>query len=201
MEESGGDPARTAEVLGEMRSAEEHLEVVAENLLQVGRMTAGLTRVDPHPLDLAETVAAAVGVVRLTAADRGQTVEVDCEPGLVAYADGRRLRQALVNLLGNAVKFSPPGGRVRVAAEILDDRTARVAVEDDGPGVPVDQAEAVFQPYYRVEATSGVDGSGLGLAISRDLVRRMGGEIALEPAESGGARFVVTLPRRAPAGA
>ena len=198
IEDAPGDEGEIRRLLRQMRLAAEHLEVVAENLLHVGQISAGLLQTESHPLDVGETVEAALGVVRLAAGERDQSIQFECEPGLTAHADGRRLRQVLVNLLGNAVKFSPKGARIQVDADLAGENRVRIVVKDEGPGVPPDQAEAIFQPYYRMDETSTVEGSGLGLAISQDLIRRMEGEISVDAAENGGASFAVTLPRRDP---
>ena len=188
------DAAKRDDVLREMRLSADHLEMVAENLLQIGRLSTGLTDVEGGPVDLAETLEAAAAVVRLSAADRGQTLTVDAPAGLVAFADGRRVRQIVVNLLSNAAKFSPRGAPIDLTAA-EDGEAVTVRVRDRGPGVPPDQADAVFQPYYRLDGAKAVAGSGLGLAIARDLARRMDGDLTVAPADGGGAEFTLTLPR------
>jgi len=105
-------------------------------------------------------------------------------------------RVALANILDNAVKFSPAGGRVRIAASAVEDE-AVIAVSDAGPGVSPDEAERLFQPFYRGKASrsTGAPGVGLGLAIARVLVQRQGGRISLDAPDDQGATFKVHLPR------
>ena len=106
---------------------------------------------------------------------------------------------ALANILDNAVKFSPPGGQVRIAVTAVD-HEAVIAVSDAGPGVSPEDAERLFQPFYRGKASrsTGVPGVGLGLAISRVLIQRQGGRISLDAPDRRGAKFSVHLPRATP---
>jgi len=106
---------------------------------------------------------------------------------------------ALANILDNAVKFSPAGGQVRIAVAAVDGE-AVIAVSDAGPGVAPDEAERLFQPFYRGRASrsTGAAGVGLGLAISRVLIQRHGGRISLDAPDERGATFSVHLPRAEP---
>jgi two-component system sensor histidine kinase VicK len=105
------------------------------------------------------------------------------------------VRQVLVNLLDNAVKYSPDGGRVVVAVD-GDDRYVRFAIRDEGLGIPAAEQRRVFEKFYRLDPnlTRGVGGTGLGLYICRELVQRMGGRIWVESMEGRGSTFVVELP-------
>jgi signal transduction histidine kinase len=103
------------------------------------------------------------------------------------------LKRAFANLVGNAVKY---GGSARVALAAPADGLVTVTVEDDGPGVPPDQVERVFEPFYRVEDSRNREtgGTGLGLPIARNIFRAHGGDVTLANRADGGARVVVTLP-------
>ena len=103
------------------------------------------------------------------------------------------LRHVLVNLLDNAVKYGPPGQRVTVRVAPAG-REVRIAVSDEGPGVPAAERERVWKPFQRGQRTGAVAGSGIGLAIVRDIATRHGGRIWIEEREGGGATFVVSLP-------
>jgi signal transduction histidine kinase len=118
-----------------------------------------------------------------------------CDPSLAVTADLARLRQILLNLLGNAIKFTPPGGRIDVAAVRHDDRV-RISLRDSGIGIPADQLERVFEPFFQVEhgPTRSYSGVGLGLSISRDFARAMGGELVLESEPGRGTIASVELP-------
>jgi signal transduction histidine kinase len=117
-------------------------------------------------------------------------------PTLELHADEQRLHQVLANLVANAVRHSPRGGRVLVRA-VADDGLARLEVRDDGPGIPPEEAERVFERFYRSDhARSAKDGgSGLGLSIARWIVDLHGGRIRAEAAEPHGCRMVVELER------
>jgi signal transduction histidine kinase len=105
------------------------------------------------------------------------------------------VEQIVLNLLSNAVKFTPPGGHVAVRCDRTGDRV-RLVVADDGPGIPLTQQSAIFEPFVQLgrSLTSGHEGTGLGLAISRDLARAMGGELTVDDTPGGGATFALALP-------
>ena len=117
--------------------------------------------------------------------------------GLVARADPERLRQVLLNLLTNAVKFTDPGGRLSLACA-PDGDLLRIRVSDTGRGIPAEQLTRIFEPFVQVDrhlTHASQQGVGLGLAISRDLARRMGGELVAESEVGVGSVFTLTLPR------
>jgi signal transduction histidine kinase len=113
-----------------------------------------------------------------------------------AHADPEKLEQVLVNLLDNAIKYSPSGGLVTVSVTARD-RRVQLAVRDPGLGIPRSEQERVFEKFYRVDPNlvHGVRGTGLGLYISRELVKRMDGQIGLVSEEGSGSTFFVELPR------
>jgi two-component system, OmpR family, sensor kinase len=134
--------------------------------------------------------------VRPRAEQQAVAVVTDRLPNVLVNAAPIAAKVALANILDNAVKFSPPGGQVRIAVTTVDDE-AIIAVSDTGPGVSPDEAERLFQPFYRGKAsrTTGMTGVGLGLAIARVLVQRQGGRISLDAPDQPGAKFSVHLPR------
>jgi len=125
--------------------------------------------------------------------------------GVFTRTDPDKLRQILINLLSNAVKFTPAGGRIRVSCAAREN-TVSISVEDNGPGIPADQVEAVFEPFVQLNRglTRTIEGTGLGLAISRGLARGMGAEIILNTEVGKGSTFTLMLPlvriRTTPAG-
>lgn len=120
------------------------------------------------------------------------------DPSLTAWADPDRLRQIVLNLVTNAIKFTPAGGRIEVTCE-ADEEWVRVRVRDTGRGVPADMIQKIFDPFVQVRDTQDRDpsrqGVGLGLAISRDLARAMGGDLTVESTLGQGSTFTLSLRR------
>ena len=147
-----------------------------------------------EPVDLSAAVTEAVEAMRPLAATHRMRIRADVEDDLSALAGRDGVRQILVNLLDNAVKYGPPGEEIRVSATRSQDRV-RIAVEDAGPGIPPAERTRIFEPYRRL--TRDIDarhpGTGIGLAVVADLVSLYAGDVHVEDARSGGARFVVTL--------
>ena len=185
--------------LGTMGRNCERLVGLVGDLLDLSRLEAGGVELDPRPLDTPSVVRGAVASLANLFEARGIAVSLDLPEDLPPLrGDRRRVDQILTNLLGNAAKYTPRGGRVEVAAWSVDGRVA-LAVTDSGPGIPDAERDMVFDKFYRGRDASrrGDGGSGLGLAIARSLVDLHGGSIAVESGTGTlrGARFVVELPR------
>jgi signal transduction histidine kinase len=153
-----------------------------------------MTRLGPEPLDLSMAVDAIVDDWRPLARAVDVSVRTDFAPDVQALADRRALRQMVLNLLDNAVKYGPQGQTVTVGTSSTGGR-ARVWVDDQGPGVPPRERNRVWDPFYRLDrdANSSVAGSGIGLYVVLELARLHGGNAWVEDAPDGGARFVVEL--------
>jgi signal transduction histidine kinase/ActR/RegA family two-component response regulator len=181
----------------------QRLSDLINDLLDVSRLEAGRIELSPRPTDLAQIVEQADAVVAVAAQARQIKITSEVPRGLPAvHADPSRLQQILVNLVGNAVKFSLPGGAVRITAGRHRDQIW-VAVEDQGLGIAKDELARIWDPFYQVEAPMRRrhGGSGLGLAIVRRLVELHGGVVRAESeGENRGSRFSFTMPvTRAPA--
>jgi two-component system phosphate regulon sensor histidine kinase PhoR len=179
---------------------------LVENLLTASKL--GASRVDmsyrPIPLQrlLDKVVHSVQAKVQLkTRQDRRFEVKIN-PPSLEVWADSDRLEQVLLNLIDNAVKYSPASGVVRVQAEFLpeDDNWVRIRVMDEGAGIPQDLLPKIFTKFYRVESPlkQEVEGTGLGLYITKSLTTAMGGQITAESEEGTGSTFTVTLPAATP---
>jgi two-component system OmpR family sensor kinase len=174
----------------------ERVQALIEELLELARIDARQEPETPEAVAVGEIVEAAVAVVRPEAERRRVVVAVDRPPGLLVSAEPGAAKVALANILDNAVKFSPAGGRVTVAVT-ADPVEAVIAVSDTGPGVATEDITRLFERFYRGKASRSTDvpGVGLGLAISRALVERQGGRISVEGPAEKGATFSVHLPR------
>jgi len=172
------------------------LLALVNDLLDLERVGSGeLSVVKAEDSDLGEAIQRAVETVRPIAKDAGVTI-VSPPTSLRLVADPERLMQVFINLLANAVRFSPRGGTVTVGMTI-ESASVRVTIDDQGPGVPAPFRQAIFEPFKQVEGSTAhkKGGTGLGLAISQAIVKEHGGVIEVADAPGGGARFWFDLPR------
>ena len=184
------------------RSAESLLRIIAD-LLDFSRLEAGAMRFERKPFSVQEAVVAAVEVVSFSARERGLQLSWKVEGDLPERIEGDagRLRQVLVNLLGNAVKFTDTGGievtvRPFTPPEIPDAGFILFSVKDTGVGIPADQLEKIFGKFTQIDTslTRRFGGTGLGLALSRQIVETMGGRIWAESSPGAGSTFFFTIP-------
>lgn len=163
------------------------------DLLEATRIEAGQFDVRPVEVDLRQPARAIVDLYAATSERHEVTLDAPAEPVLVT-ADPLRLEQVISNLVSNAIKFSPAGGRVEVSVERRGDDGA-VVVRDHGVGIPADELEDIFLPFRRREATADLaQGAGLGLSIVRRIVRALGGSVDVESTPGAGSTFRVLLP-------
>jgi signal transduction histidine kinase len=174
----------------------QRLTYLVENVLAFSRSEHGRGNVMAEPVQMDHEIEAAVDAFAPLARVRRAKIRSAIERGLVARVDPRALRQIVLNLLDNAVKYGPLGQTVTVSLTGTES-TVIVAVEDKGPGVPRSERQHIWEPYYRVgrETHASVGGSGIGLSIVRELVILHHGRVWVEDAPAGGARFVVEFPR------
>jgi len=171
------------------------LSDLLSDMLDLSRLEAGRFVLEPRVLRVHPMLEQVAANVQERAADKGVTVTLDCPEELEGFADARALDQVLTNLVENAAKYTPSGGRVTLRARPAA-HGVRLEVEDDGPGIPPEHRARVFERFYRVDTgrSRALGGTGLGLAIVRLLVNAMGGRVGLEPVEPHGALFWVELP-------
>ncbi|RKH59057.1 hybrid sensor histidine kinase/response regulator [Corallococcus llansteffanensis] len=192
-----GEDKRQRAVEAIERNARAQRQLI-EDLLDISRIANGRLRLEPVPLELGRVVDAALDAVRPTALARELTLDVSVDPdGVPLFGDPDRLQQVVWNLLANAIKFTPPGGRVSVSARARDEG-AELVVKDDGEGIPADFLPFLFQRFQ--QADTGVSrqhgGLGLGLSIVRHLVELHGGTVsAASEGQGQGSTFTVFLPR------
>jgi two-component system, OmpR family, phosphate regulon sensor histidine kinase PhoR len=171
------------------------LAELVEEILVAGQLDSGSLRVVTEPFDAEEIVWTAASAARLRVGDE-TTIDVSL-PAVVPKVEGdaARTRQVLTNLIDNAIKYSPHGGRIEIGVE-ADDAYARFIVRDEGLGIPLGEQKRIFEKFYRLDPDHrrGIGGSGLGLYICRELVRSMNGRIWVESDPGKGASFTFELP-------
>lgn len=193
---SGRGLSQHADDIGRVRTAGLHLSAVIADILDFSKIDAGRLQLTPAAVDLAALLRDVEQHVRRAADDKGLTLQVFC-PAATAWLDPLRLRQVLVNLVANGVKFTESGGvTVRVAAEPGDAGRFVCTVHDTGVGIPADKRGRLFKPFSQVDSsmTRRAGGSGLGLVISHRLVEAMGGRLTVRSRVGHGSAFRVSLP-------
>jgi PAS domain S-box-containing protein len=183
--------------LGYIASEAGRLTAIVDRLLAVARLDSGDLQVQLAPTDVSAVVSEVVASAKQSLALAGHEFVLDLPPEpLAVAADGEKLRQIVTDLVENAVKYSPGGGTVRVAARRRDD-TVEVSVDDEGIGIPEAEQGRIFAKFYRAE-TGGRDlasaGTGLGLFIAKELLAAMRGRIWVRSREGEGSSFVFSLP-------
>ena len=182
--------------LARIRKSEEHLLGLINGVLNYSRIEAGAVRYSVSDVSVDEVLSTCEALV--TPQVRAKKLELryaGCDPALAVKADAEKLQQIVLNLLTNAVKFTPPGGHIELDGAALD-HEVRIRVRDTGRGIVADQLAHVFEPFVQVDSqlTRTQEGVGLGLAISRDLARGMGGDLTAESTPGVGSEFTLTLP-------
>jgi signal transduction histidine kinase len=195
---AGSSEAARAEFLNSSAQQLDRLDWLAQNLLELSKLDSGLVLLDLRPEDVRGTIESAVEQQRTAAERKGITLvsTVPDRPLRIRH-DPPRVGQIVSNLVGNALKFTPPGGEVQVLAHAEPDGGARIEVVDTGVGMAPDELHLIFDRFYRgaEENEARSTGSGLGLAIVKSIVDMHHGSIAVESRRGVGSRFVVELPR------
>lgn len=182
-----------ADYAADIAAAGQHLLGLVEDLADLEAVEAENFSTALDRIDLAEVSRQAAGILGVRASEKHIAVETPpVGETLPTLAEFRRVLQILLNLVGNAIRYSPENSRVRIGLESKDGR-ARAIVADEGPGLSADEQARVFEKFERL-GRSGDGGSGLGLYISRRLARAMGGDLTVESAPGKGARFILELP-------
>ena len=187
---------RTA--LSRVGRSQRHLLRLINEVLNLARIESGRVEYTIEEVPLVEVVAAVEPMIAPQLEAKSIRWERRVPEGLAVRADREKVQQILLNLLGNAVKFTPAGGRIAVDAAPSDDvpDAVRLSVTDTGIGIPAEKLDSIFEPFVQVDEshTRATEGSGLGLAISRDLANGMGGDLSAVSAVGEGAAFTLRLP-------
>jgi two-component system sensor histidine kinase KdpD len=189
----GANPQVRDQFLRDIEEEARNLQKIVDQLLDVSRLQSAHLALDRNVTDIRTLVRKTVDLLAARASPRRLSCTLP-EAELPAAVDARRIEQVLRNLLDNALKYTPPGTPISVRASAEGD-TLRIAVSDEGPGIPPAEREHIFERFYRVvdpEAPP-VAGLGLGLAICRGIVEAHGGRLWVEEEPGGGSTFVFTL--------
>jgi signal transduction histidine kinase len=183
------------EVIGSMLEESGRLGRLVDSLLTIARADSGQIQISRKSMPLAPFVCDAISLLEVLAEEKGQRLLFDGDADARVEADPMVLRQVIINLLDNAIKYSPVGGTITTRVLRVRNKVA-LEVEDSGPGIPVEHREKVFDRFYRVDESRSREagGAGLGLAIARWGAHAHGGELELECPPGGGCVFRVVLP-------
>jgi two-component system, sensor histidine kinase and response regulator len=183
--------------LTRVRSNTQHLAGLINDLLDLAKIESGKIEVKSRRVSLGGLVHEVVEALRPVAAEKAIALEATIhEPSILVWADRDKINQVLMNLIGNAIKFTPLQGWITVSASSNGGESVQVSVADTGPGVPPEEKEKIFAKFYQIAQVNGENskGTGLGLAISKALVELHGGKIWVESEPSRGSTFSFTLP-------
>jgi two-component system phosphate regulon sensor histidine kinase PhoR len=147
------------------------------------------------PVQLEPLVQQAIRLLMPHATVKQQTLQIDVPDDIVALADDQQVTRVILNLVQNAIKFTPDGGTIWVAATLADEEDVQVCVKDNGPGIQEAEQSRIFERFYKADRARSRGGTGLGLAIARHIVEGHGGRIWVESVPGQGATFCFTLPR------
>ena len=196
-----GSP-RYTEYAGDIHASGAHLLSLINDLLDVAKIEAGKMEIQPHELDARVSLDTALKLVGAKARERRQELTIEVDPSAPPlYADERALKQILINLVSNAVKFTPEGGRISVVGGLARDGGFQITVRDNGPGVPREKLDKIFVPFNQVDNRYDrqAGGTGLGLALVRGLAELHGGRAWIESEPGRGCTAFVVLPAIPPA--
>ena len=189
------DEAGYRAMVESMLEEADRLASLVDRLLTLSRAETGQTRLSRELIDLQQLIDEAAAHLSVLAEEKGQTFAVVRDATPQALADRLALRQAVINLIDNAIKFTPAGGRIQVRIGETA-RDAVIDVTDSGPGIPAEASAHIFDRFYRVSDRGGAAGSGLGLSIAKGAVEANGGRLTLERTGPDGSTFRMAVPRQ-----
>jgi PAS domain S-box-containing protein len=194
MEVQGPITHEQKESLARITRAQRHLLRLINEILDLSRIEAGHVEYTIEEFGVGGVIESVMPMLEPQIVGAGLEAAVNVAPALLVCADREKVQQILINLLTNAVKFTPPGGRITVSARRTDGSVI-VSVTDSGIGIAADKLESVFEPFVQVRSNHrSAQGTGLGLTISRNLARGMQGDLAVESTQGKGSTFSLRLP-------
>jgi signal transduction histidine kinase len=191
--QDGGDPAEARAALADCVEQSDRVLRLLEALLDISAAEAGALKLNRDRIDLRTLTERAADLYREVAEEKRIAITLDQPAAVECSADAIRLGQAVNNLVDNALKYTPDGGRLSLAVR-TEPGAAVLTVSDNGPGVPATERDAIFRRLYRGDASRSQRGLGLGLSLVKAIVEAHGGTVAVDDAPGGGARFTVRLP-------
>lgn len=196
LEGAKNDPEKATRFLQTIEKHTDRLTFLIEDLLTISRLESGQIIMNLHPVDLREETERVADDLRSRAEEKQATLQNQVPEGLRAHADADRLQQVLFNLIENAIKYGRPSGNVVIGGRGVANGRIELWVRDDGPGIPADSRDRVFERFYRVDRARSREtgGTGLGLSIVKHIVQAHGGEVWLESELGQGTTFHFTLP-------
>jgi two-component system phosphate regulon sensor histidine kinase PhoR len=188
------DPAVAKDFLNKINTETDRLAQMVNELGELSRLESGELSLELEPIAVAEIVEEVTEMLKAQVDRAGLSLGVDIPPNLPeAQGDRERLEQVLVNLLHNAIKFTPSGGRIYLSAK-AEGGNVLISVADTGVGIPADDLSRIFERFYKADKARAGGGTGLGLAIARHIIESHGGKIWAESIEGKGSTFTFTLP-------
>ena len=190
-------PEKIHQYSGYVKQAAEHLLALINGILDVSKIQAGKLSVDREPIDIGPILASCLLIIEAKAREKGIIVETNIPASLPRIlGDSLRLKQILINLLGNAVKFTPENGRIHVEAQMLQQDYAVISVTDTGVGMTPSEVETAMRPFGQIDTAFNKrhEGTGLGLPIAYALARLHGGDLRIDSQKGAGTRVSVILP-------
>lgn len=192
------DPEIQTRFLGKIEKHADRLHLLIEDLMTISSLESGEIELNVRPVDLAGLTARVIDDLSAPAARRNVEITNRISPDLKVDADAERLHQVLLNLLDNAIKYGRPRGKIEIGSRDAEDGAVEIRIRDDGPGIPPQALDRVFERFYRVDRARSREqgGTGLGLSIVKHIIHSHGGTVRVESEPGLGTIFSVTLPRQ-----
>jgi signal transduction histidine kinase len=190
------NPAGSREALADCIEETDRIQRLLETLLDISAAENGVLKLEREPVEVGALLHSVAELYALVAEEKSIAIDVTPAASLEVLADPTRIRQVMANLVDNAVKYTPPGGKVLLGAETRDGRVC-ITVRDTGPGIAAEDGEKIWQRLYRGDHSRSQRGLGLGLSVVKALVEAHGGRVLVANQPAGGAVFTVELPAAA----
>jgi signal transduction histidine kinase len=191
------DEAAYRRIIGSMLEESDRLASLVDRLLTLSRAETRQAQLASEPVDLRELAADVIGHLGVLAEEKRQSLAIEGRDAPRALGDREVLREALINLVDNAIKFTPAAGEIRIRVSETADE-ALCDVIDSGPGIPADARPRIFDRFYRADGTE-AGGTGLGLSIAKGAVEATGGRLTLQETGPRGSTFRIAMPKAADA--